>query len=125
MRNRAFSPLLEQILMIAVFALVAAVCVSGFSKAYRISQQTHRKDQAVILAQNLAEELKSGLRPADDRIFYDDTLQPTTEAKAAYVATITPISTDMAGLGGACIRIHFEDTQLYTLNVHWQEAIKP
>lgn len=125
MRNRAFSPLLEQILMIAVFALVAAVCVSGFSKAYHISQQTHRKDQAVILAQNLAEELKSGLISADDTVFYDDALQLTTEAEAAYVATITPIPTDVAGLGGACIRIHFKDTQLYTLNVHWQEAIKP
>lgn len=125
MRNRAFSPLLEQILMIAVFALVAAVCVSGFSKAYHISQQIHRKDQAVILAQNLAEELKSGLISADDTVFYDDALQLTTEAEAAYVATITPIPTDVAGLGGACIRIHFKDTQLYTLNVHWQEAIKP
>lgn len=125
MRNRAFSPLLEQILMIAVFALVAAVCVSGFSKAYHISQQTHRKDQAVILAQNLAEELKSGLIPADGTVFYDDALQLTTEAAAAYVATVTPIPTDVAGLGGACIRIHCEDTHLYTLTVHWQEAMEP
>jgi hypothetical protein len=123
MRNRAFSPLLEQILMIAVFALVAAVCISGFSKAYHISQQTQHTDNAVILAQNLAEDLKAGLITADETVFYDDALHPTTEAQAVYTATVTAQQTGEAGLGSACIRISHKNTQLYSLTVHWQEGL--
>ena len=59
MRNRAFLPLIEQILMIAVFAIVSAVCIGCFASARSISLGTEKKDTAVILAQNTAESIKA------------------------------------------------------------------
>ena len=58
MKNKAFLPLMEQILMIAVFALAAALCLQGFFAADSVSRKRLRKDHAVIAAQNVAETVK-------------------------------------------------------------------
>ena len=58
MKSKAFLPLMEQILMIAVFALAAALCLQGFATADSISRNRQNKDYAVIAAQNAAERVK-------------------------------------------------------------------
>ena len=59
MRSKASLFLMEQLVMLLVFALAAALCLGVFVRADRISEETHQRDQAVILACNAAELLKS------------------------------------------------------------------
>ena len=58
MKQKTFVPLMEQICMICIFALAAALCLQGFALANKISEDRHAKDCALISAQNAAEILK-------------------------------------------------------------------
>jgi hypothetical protein len=59
MRSRAPLVLMEQLVMLTVFALAAAVCVQAFVLADRLSQTGAARDQAVIAAERAAEIWKS------------------------------------------------------------------
>ena len=60
MKSKATLVLMEQLVMLLVFALAAALCLNVFARADEISKQTARRDEAVLIAQNAAEILKSG-----------------------------------------------------------------
>ena len=60
MKNKTSLFLMEQLVMILVFALCAALCLECFITADRISKETSLRDEAVLLAQNTAECLKAG-----------------------------------------------------------------
>lgn len=125
MRNKAFSPLVELIFMIAVFSIVAAVCISGFSLSHQISRQTQQTDEAVILAQNLAEQFKCGHIAMEDALtfHYDNQLQLTEGTDATYAVTATAIPTDFPHLQGAKIDVFHADQILFSLTVHWQKEV--
>ena len=59
MKQKTSLLLMEQLVMILVFALAAALCLQIFAKADAISQETARRDRAVVLARNAAELLKA------------------------------------------------------------------
>ena len=59
MKNRASLSLMEQLIMILVFALSATLCLQGFAAADRISQKTGQVDHAIHHVQNTAELLKA------------------------------------------------------------------
>ena len=59
MKSKATLFLMEQLIMILVFALAAAVCIGVFAKTNAISEDIARRDEAMIIAQNAAEILKS------------------------------------------------------------------
>ena len=124
MRNKAFSPLVELIFMIAIFSIVAAVCVSGFSLSHQISRRTQQTDAAVILAQNLAEQMKGcqiSVASTPLTFRYNDQLQPTEADTPAYTVTVTPIATDYSQLQGAQICVSSADEILFSLTIHWQK----
>ena len=123
MRNKAFAPLIEQICMIAVFAIVAAVCIGGFSRADNISRQTQQQDAAVNLAQNVAEQVKAGaLRPEEaSLLYYNDALQPAEAETAAFTVRLTPETSDPL-LGSARITVLRDGEELFSLTVKWQEG---
>ena len=126
MKNKAFAPLIEQICMIAVFAIVAAVCIGGFSTAYNISRETERKDNAVLLAQNAAEQLKCGsitLSGEAIDLSYDAKLQPAADS-GVYTVNIAPAPTEDPLLSGARITVYYADEALFALTVHWQEGMR-
>lgn len=58
MRSRAKLVMIEQIIMILVFALATTVCVRMFVLSERISKESEDADKAVLVAQNVAECLK-------------------------------------------------------------------
>ena len=58
MRSKAPLALMEQMVMVLVFALAAALCLQAFALADRISRQNAERDQAVVAAQNAAEQVK-------------------------------------------------------------------
>ena len=80
-RSKAPLALMEQIIMILVFALTAAVCLQAFVHSDSSSKQSSNKDVAVTHAQEVAEYVKdlkdvdavcrklSGQRTAEGAIF--------------------------------------------------------
>lgn len=58
MKSKAPLALMEQLVMVLVFALAAALCVQAFFASDRMSRQGEVRDRAVLLAQNTAEYLK-------------------------------------------------------------------
>ncbi|MCI2057347.1 MAG: hypothetical protein LKJ86_09420 [Oscillibacter sp.] len=59
MNRKAPLALMEQLIMVAVFALAAAVCVQTFTLSNQISKKSTEKDQAVMEAETAAEIWKS------------------------------------------------------------------
>lgn len=59
MRSKAPLALMEQLVMVLVFALAAALCVQVFILSDRTSRRNEARDRAVVEAQNAAETLKS------------------------------------------------------------------
>lgn len=60
MKNKASLQLMEQLIMILVFAVAAALCLQVFAKSAEISRQTACQDEAVQTARNAAELYKHG-----------------------------------------------------------------
>ena len=59
MRSKTPLALMEQVVMVLVFALAAALCLRVFAFSNQLSQRNEDIDHAVLLAQNTAEMLKS------------------------------------------------------------------
>ncbi len=102
MKNKGILSLIELTVMLAVFALAAALCLQAFAQADRLSRHTEATDQAIALAQNAAEILQSangdtaalievygGIATASGwQLDLDQDWQPTAEI-ASYYLTIT------------------------------------
>lgn len=110
MKSRASLVLMEQLIMVLVFALAAALCLQVFVKADAISQQTARRDEAVVIAQNTAELLKAGRDPEEF---------PGPEG---YTVEIREEATDIPGLVQAQITVSCEGEALFSLTTGWQEV---
>ena len=105
MRNKSFLTLLEQLVMILVFALAAALCLQVFVFAHRTAQRHEQRDRAVLEAQNAVEAMKcgwweyfpqSGATLSEDGTYvllYDAEWQPVRE-EAAYILTANPQETE-------------------------------
>ena len=63
MRSKASLQLMEQLIMILVFAVAAALCLQVFAKSGEISRRTACQDAAVQMARNAAETYKQGEAP--------------------------------------------------------------
>lgn len=114
MKNKASLLLMEQLVMILVFALAAALCLELFAKAGEISRETVRYDQAVVLATNAAELLKaaSGNPEAAEQLSRD-----------GYRVTVTLQPRRQPGLARGEIRVFYEQQLLFTLETGWQEVL--
>ena len=60
MKSKAPLALMEQMVMVLIFALAAALCLQAFALSDRMSRGSELRDGAVILAQNAAEVCKAG-----------------------------------------------------------------
>lgn len=58
MRSKAPLLLMEQMVMLLVFALAAALCLQAFVKSDGLSGDSEARDRAVILCQNAAETIR-------------------------------------------------------------------
>jgi hypothetical protein len=59
MKHKAPLAMIEQLVMLLVFALAAALCIQVFALAGRMSQREATRSGALLVAQNAAEMLKS------------------------------------------------------------------
>lgn len=106
--------LMEQLLMILIFALATALCLQLFVRADAISAENTRQDNAVLAAQNAAELLKYGADAGD--ISFDD----------EFNLDIRMEDSGIPGLAQAEIKVYCinETEPLYTLTVGWQEGLE-
>lgn len=116
MKNRTSLLLMEQLVMVLVFALAAAMCLQTFAKANAISRETALRDGAVILAQNAAEFLKASK---------GDTKAALSLGEEPYRLEISEAKPSVPGLRQVQIRVYGEQTLLFTLNTGWQEVLSP
>ena len=127
MKNKASLVLLEQLVMIVVFSLAAALCLRIFVWSDRTSREMELRDKAVVLCQNAAETLKAegSLEAGAARLgaaarenlwsaVYDGQLRLELENREA------PAS----GMAAAEIRAVSEETGevLFSVTVGWQEV---
>lgn len=108
MRSKEPLVLMEQLIMVLVFALAAALCLSVFAGSHRLSREAERKWEAALLAENAAQLLKAGEDPA-----CLDTGELTLEVIA--LPSAVP-----GYLEQAQIRVSFREETVYTLRTGWQ-----
>lgn len=104
MKSKAPLVLMEQIIMVLIFALAAALCLNAFVLSEKMSKQTEAKGRAVLAAQNAAEYLKSegitafikDAEPTENglQVFFDAAWENVSAKEAEYVMEICPINQD-------------------------------
>lgn len=133
MKSKAPLVLMEQLLMVLVFALAAALCLRVFVLAEQMSRQNELRDQATVTCQTMAETLKHykgnyAAAAASAGGVWDGSTWGLNGGKSpadgTYVAFAIPTDTGNALLGGAEITAMTEDGDwLFDLTVAWQEEI--
>ena len=135
MRSKAPLALMEQLVMVLVFALAAALCVQVFVLSDRTSRRNKDRDRAVLAAQNAAEEVKSvrgdfALAAAlyggtwNGQLWgrsYDKNWKQ--DSGTAYNLLVVPADSGDVLLGAAEVTVYTaEGDLLFTLSVAWQEV---
>ena len=71
-KSKAPLVMLEQMVMLLVFALAAALCLQAFVKSDQMSRNSEARDRAMILCQSAAEAIRqtNGDFPAAAFIFW-------------------------------------------------------
>lgn len=118
MKNRTSLVLMEQLMMVLVFALAAALCLSVFVKADEISRDIAYRDEAVLIAQNAAEVLKA---TSGDVQKVTALLGPAAAQKGLRLV-IKERDPGVPLLGKAEIRVYLEEEELFNLQTGWQEG---
>lgn len=127
MRSKTPLVLMEQLVMVLVFALAAALCLRCFVGADRLSERYALRDDGVLAAQTAAETVKScggdyekaaqllGGRWSEGRITVDGD---------GMTLFVTPADSGSALLGSAAIEVYAQDDDrlLFDLTVMWQEV---
>ena len=131
MKNKSYLLLLEQMCMILVFALAAALTLQGFALSGKTIRESRTLENASLAAQNMAEVLKQSegdltcaaeilgctADSASHRLIYID-----EENRFTLTAVLT--ETENPLLGSAQIRAEAEDGgMIYSLRVCWQRRV--
>ena len=137
MKSKAPLALMEQILMVLVFALAAALCLQIFVFGSQVSRRSEARDSAMLVVQNAAEVLKvnrgnmqlcarllGGENNADVwQIGYDADWQETNSDAAEYLVRAVPVATNDPLLGCADVFAQTVDgDSLFQVRVAWQEV---
>ena len=138
MRNKAPLALMEQAIMLCVFALAAVLCLQAFLWADRQSEQSAQQDRAILQAQNAAEAAKHCHGDLDVaaqqfggqadegswNIWFDEDWQQVGP-EGAYRLCVPREHTAVPGLGRAVVEVTRTGGGVLTLlPVAWQEVIR-
>lgn len=138
MRSKAPLALMEQMIMVLVFALAAALCLRAFVLSDGMSRDNACRDDAVLLAQNTAEVYKACRGDAEAAAeilggerdqgvwssYYGEDLSAVSERENAfYVVDVLPESSDVSGMGRAVVSVFLasESESLFELDAAWQK----
>lgn len=126
MKNKSPLMLIELTVMLLILAASAALCLRGFVWADARAQETQRRDLALVQLQNAAEVLQACGGDWEEAV---RTHGGTWEAghwvislEDGTVLRAVPEETELPTLGAARLVAEYEDQQLLTLQVCWQEV---
>ena len=138
MKNKAPLSLMEQLIMLLVFALSAALCLQIYVLSNQISRRCEIRGQAVTVVQNAAESVKyckgdisqyqrllggSG-DPEQWNIGYDVNWKTCLPDQACYHLRIIPERTSLPTLARARVSAFTQsDEELFSVTVSWQEVL--
>ena len=128
MKSKTPLALMEQLVMVLVFALAAALCVSCFVAADRLSDRYAVRDDAVLVAQSAAETLKGcGGDYEETAELLDGQWENgvvTVHSNDRYTLVITPEDSGHELLGRARVDVYAvaDDSLLFGIAVSWQEV---
>lgn len=140
MRSKAPLAMMEQIVMLLVFALAAALCLRAFVTSDELSRDSEARDRAAVLCQNAAEAVRGAggdLEKAAERlgaahteeggalsIRYNGDWTSSDSSDWTYSLWIRPVDSGVDGLGKASVSVTGEDGgTLFELNIAWQEEV--
>jgi len=120
MRSKTPLVLMEQLVMVLVFAMAAAICLQVFGLSDRLSKENEARAEAALLAQNTSEELKSSYGEVlldweeVDGIYYME--------EEGYRVQVQAEETEISGLRKVRLQVLQEEEVLFEIPVAWQEV---
>ena len=129
MRNKAPLAMMEQLIMLLVFALAAALCLQAFVTADQMSVRNAKKDIAIVQVQNAAETVKVCRGDLDAAAALlsgnvtDDVLHIPCECGEVVVTLTDSPSPLTESAYVACTADNGEE--LFAVNVRWQNGGNP
>ena len=135
MRSKAPLVLMEQLVMLLVFALAAAVCIRAFALSERIAEDNAALDRAVQEAERAAELWKSGggdgaaleaagFRAAENgwELRCDEDFVPTQAADAPVTVRVTEAEPGRIPVRRVLVEVLREGEVLFSIPVACQEV---
>ena len=124
MKSKAPLVLMEEIIMVLVFAFAMAVCMKIFVFSYDVSGEVQNSSVAMFEAQNMAENIKRtrGEILSDDKsyIYYDENWNETSVKEDFYMEIVKTEAHE--GTGRAEITVYEGEDVLFGIPVVWQEV---
>lgn len=135
MRSKAPLVLMEQLVMLLVFALAAAVCIRAFALSERIAEDNAALDRAVQEAERAAELWKSGggdgaaleaagFRAAENgwELRCDEDFVPTQAADASVTVRVTEAEPGRIPVRRVLVEVLREGEVLFSIPAACQEV---
>ena len=138
MKSKAPLTMMEQMVMLLVFALAAALCLQAFVKSDEMSRNMEARDQAVTLCQSAAEAIRHsggdfekaaeilGANVYDQDSLMIDYKEDWTPADNTmrYTLGANREESGVSGLGKAEVWVRDEanDVELFRIETAWQEV---
>ena len=112
MKRRGTLALVEQSVMLLIFAVAAALCLRGFLAAELTARENEIRDEAVLQVRNVAEQLK-----------YTNGKWGFEQNSDACIVSVRYLEQELPGLGKAEVIVtDREGAVLFSLPVAWQEV---
>lgn len=136
-RSKAPLSLMEQLVMLLVFALAAALCLQIFVFSGQLSRSCEARDHAVTEVQNAAEAVKLCSGNAEEyekllggtsangvlSIGFDEKWNSTETENAEYTVTVAPQPAEGSMIGTADISAQNKNGEtIFSVSVSWQEV---
>lgn len=147
MKGKGSLALMEQIVMLLVFALASALCLQAFVKSDQLSRRSEAADHAAVLCQSVAETIRHNggdlSQTAEDLgaeyhvgedsllMFYREDWQPSQPIfpgmyPLSYTLWAGLEDSGVPGLGKALVLVRDDSGTgelLFSLDVTWQEEV--
>lgn len=144
MKSKAPLILMEQMAMLLVFALAAALCLQAFVKSDSISRRSEDRDRAAALVQTVAETVRSSGDAPDQAIAataeklgyhceqatlwqdFDKDWAPVEQEAGVYRLDVQSVPTEVDGLNVALVAVVAEEESdvLFSVEVAWQGGLE-